>query len=215
MVSCPAIPTTYSNISLGIGAAYSISSWILIHQLKADSDILNENSKESLWDDYKYGFGISTGNYWLGNEKVHQLTSSGKWKLRVEVRGFVNRKWYSAEYTTFTLASEADKYRINVGGYTGDAGDGFNVSPQPDGVSNGMPFTNADINIDYYNPFVDVRSNNSRSLCAAGFGAWWWNNCGTSALTIPGGWSMWGTLNLTVQLPNYYVVDSRMMISTI
>ena len=142
----------------------------------------------------------------LATKRSHQLTTSGKWKLRVEVQSSVNLKWYSAEYTTFTLASEADKYRINVGGYTGDAGDGFNVSPLTRGVTTNMPFTTVDDDNDYYFYHYTIVD------CASKAGGWWWNGCGTSALTVPGGSSMWGTLTVTVGLANFQVKDNRMMI---
>lgn len=29
------------------------------------------------WDDYKRGFGQSEAEFWLGNERIHKLTSQG------------------------------------------------------------------------------------------------------------------------------------------
>ena len=36
------------------------------------------------WDEYKKGFGDLRGEYWLGNEKIHQLTEIPS-QLRVEI----------------------------------------------------------------------------------------------------------------------------------
>ena len=173
----------------------------MIHQCKSSTDRF---SFAKFWEQFKNGFGDANSSYWLGNEKVYQLTTSGKWKLRVEVQSSMNLKWYSAEYTIFTLASEADMYRINVGGYTGDAGDGFNFSPFTQGVTTNMSFTTID-KIDYYLLY-------SYPLCPPNFEGWWWNVCGTSALTVTMGSSMWGTLEVTVGLANFQVKDNRMMI---
>ena len=42
--------------------------------------------------------------------------------LRVDLEDFDGSITY-AEYTTFQVADEADKYRITIGGYNGTAGD--------------------------------------------------------------------------------------------
>ncbi|CAF4021142.1 unnamed protein product, partial [Rotaria sp. Silwood1] len=31
------------------------------------------------WDDYKNGFGDLHTEFWLGNEKIHQLTNQGQY----------------------------------------------------------------------------------------------------------------------------------------
>lgn len=31
------------------------------------------------WDDYRNGFGDLRGEFWLGNEKIHQLTNQGQY----------------------------------------------------------------------------------------------------------------------------------------
>jgi hypothetical protein len=37
------------------------------------------------WVDYKRGFGDPSGNYWLGNDRIHQITSTGLYKMRADV----------------------------------------------------------------------------------------------------------------------------------
>jgi len=34
----------------------------------------NSPSFSRNWNDFKAGFGVVTGNFWLGNDQIHQLT---------------------------------------------------------------------------------------------------------------------------------------------
>ena len=70
------------------------------------------------WTDYKQGFGNMDGEFWLGLDKIHRLTSSGQYKLRVDLETFAGNTAY-AEYGLFGVASEDDKYKLSVTGYSG------------------------------------------------------------------------------------------------
>ena len=72
-----------------------------------------------IWTEYKQGFGNLSGEFWLGLDKIHRLTSQTNNKLRVELEDFDGNTVY-AEYDTFAVADEADKYRLTVAGYTGN-----------------------------------------------------------------------------------------------
>ena len=74
------------------------------------------------WESYKNGFGNLSGEFWLGNDNIHRLTDSDDVMLRVDLQDFEGYITY-AEYTTFKVADEADKYRLLIGGYKGTAGD--------------------------------------------------------------------------------------------
>ena len=45
------------------------------------------------WDDYKYGFGNLTGEYWIGNENLHFLTNQGNYRsvIDIEIIRFVRK----------------------------------------------------------------------------------------------------------------------------
>jgi len=108
------IPTQSSSLVL-----MSVFGWIIIHQHLGDSFVW-----QLPWADYKTGFGSIGNNFWLGLEAIHLLTSSQDYRLRVEVQQTSTDKWYSAEYWTFKVGDELiDKYRLEVSGYSGDAGD--------------------------------------------------------------------------------------------
>ena len=49
--------------------------------------------------------------------------------LRVDMEDFDGNIKY-AEYTTFQVADEADKYRILIGGYSGTAGDSLTYASE-------------------------------------------------------------------------------------
>ena len=96
----------------------SVFGWIIIHQHLDDT-----LDWQLRWADYKTGFGSIDGNFWLGLEAMHLLTSSQDYQLRVEMQQTSTSKWFSAEYWMFKIGDELDKYRLGVSGYSGDAGD--------------------------------------------------------------------------------------------
>ena len=78
------------------------------------------------WTDYKNGFGDACGEYWLGNEGIHQLTTKKKFKLMIVMTGWNHfTKW--ALYDAFSLADEANGYRLKLGSYFGNTGDSMAV----------------------------------------------------------------------------------------
>ena len=55
---------------------------------------------------------------------LHRLTDANDVMLRVDLEDFEGNITY-AEYKTFKVADEADKYRLTLGEYSGTAGDSF------------------------------------------------------------------------------------------
>ena len=70
------------------------------------------------WNTFKEGFGNASGEYWIGNDYLHYLTSTRSYTLRIELEDWDNERRYAA-YSSFAVASEADKYRLTLGSYTG------------------------------------------------------------------------------------------------
>ena len=69
---------------------------------------------------------IACGEYWLGNEALHKLMAIKTFKLQILVIDW-NRFLYFASYDTFSLADEANGYRLNHGSYSGNAGDSMAI----------------------------------------------------------------------------------------
>ena len=118
------------------------------------------------WDAYKQEFGDMNGNFWLGLEKLHKLAAPGKGAiLRVDLKHmeFEDKKY--AKYSLFEISGESDGYLLEVGGYSGDAGDSL-------AKQNKMKFSTKDKDQDTYG-----------SNCAELYkGAWWYNACHDSNL---------------------------------
>ena len=68
------------------------------------------------WTEMK-GFGDVDGNFWMGNEYLHQLTMNGTYKRRVDLQAAADNKWYWA------VDAETAKYKLHIANYTGNAGD--------------------------------------------------------------------------------------------
>ena len=74
------------------------------------------------WESYKNGFGDLNGEFWLGNDNLHRLTAADDVMMRVDLEDFDGNIRY-AEYMTFKVADEGDKYRVLIEEYSGTAGD--------------------------------------------------------------------------------------------
>ena len=116
------------------------------------------------WTDYKEGFGDVSGEFWLGNDVIHQLTTSANYTLKIVLTDWDNVTKYTI-YNSFNIANEADGYRLTVGEWSGNAGNSMNVH-------NGKMFTTRDKDNDLY-----------IGNCADfSIGAWWYQSCCTANL---------------------------------
>ena len=118
------------------------------------------------WNDYKSGFGQLTAEFWLGNDKIHRLTAARPNALRVELEDWNRVKVY-AKYSKFNISDEQSNYRLEVGSYSGTAGDSFAW------YNNKMAFSTKD------------RDNDGKlyTHCAIyASGGWWYRGCRYSNL---------------------------------
>ena len=68
------------------------------------------------WADYKNGFGSTSGEFWLGNDNIHSLTSKGKHELRIDLEAFDGETRF-AEYSGFSIDAESNNYRLRLERY--------------------------------------------------------------------------------------------------
>lgn len=123
---------------------------------------------DKLWNDYRYGFGNVSEEYWLGNDRLHELLSRGDYVLRVHIEDWANNARY-AEYKLFNIGSASENYRLTVGKYSGNAGDSL-------ATNNQTAFSTTDVQ-------NDLRNADSSCASVNYIGAWWYPyGCGYSSL---------------------------------
>ena len=124
------------------------------------------------WEEYKQGFGSLDGDFWLGNENIHAITSTGVFELRIDM--MYNGNFAFAHYDSFSVGNEKSNYVLHVAHYDGTAGESLS------GEHNGKPFSTHDRDNDNW-------GNN----CAIEYvGAWWYDDCHHSNLN--GQWGAGG-----------------------
>jgi len=128
---------------------------LLIQQNVDGSGFFNRS-----WAEYKVGFNDLRGNYWLGNDLLHQLTDNARYKLRCLVQANSNGLIYEANYGTFLVGSESNNYTLTVARYSGNAGDSMRYH-------NGMMFST-------YDRDNDLSSENCGKIVGGGF---WYQTC--------------------------------------
>ncbi|XP_071836930.1 uncharacterized protein [Apostichopus japonicus] len=94
---------------------YCKGGWMLF-QKRVDASVSFFND----WITYRDGFGDLNSSFWLGNEKIHVISAERDHQLRIEI-------WFNTtndaseylHYNLFRISSEATKYEITLGSYTG------------------------------------------------------------------------------------------------
>lgn len=69
-------------------------------------------------------FHCNLGEYWLGNDRVSQLTKLGPTELLVEMQDWTGAKVH-AKYQQFTVQGDSSSYILSVDKYSGTAGNTF------------------------------------------------------------------------------------------
>ncbi|KAM9425665.1 fibrinogen beta chain [Pholidichthys leucotaenia] len=141
------------------------------------------------WDEYRRGFGNiafdsgkghcqTPGEYWLGNERISQLTKMGPTEVLIEMEDWTGAKVH-AQYQQFTVQTEVSQYVLAVDGYSGNAGNGFlEGSLELYGenrtmtIHNGMKFSTYDRDNDNWNPGDPYKQCSKEDG-----GGWWYNRC--------------------------------------
>ncbi|KAL7631285.1 UNVERIFIED_CONTAM: hypothetical protein RMT77_018419 [Armadillidium vulgare] len=127
-------------------------------------DIPNRENFYRKWTKYKLGFGNLSNEFWLGLDNIHSLVSDTLMELRVDLEDYEGGvRW--AKYEYFFISDENGKYQLDIGNYSGNAGDG--LKPH-----SGMKFTSQDQDNDI----------SSKNCAETSKGAWWYSACHSSNL---------------------------------
>ena len=122
------------------------------------------------WASYKNGFGDSEGEFWIGNDVMHMMTTEEENMLRIHLSAFDDDE-INLDYTSFSVGNESAFYNLHLG--------------LPTGTAANTPASNS---LRYHNnhPFstFDRKNDAFEQNCAATYkGGWWFNGCYFGFLT--------------------------------
>uniref|UniRef100_A0A8C5R884 Fibrinogen C-terminal domain-containing protein n=1 Tax=Leptobrachium leishanense TaxID=445787 RepID=A0A8C5R884_9ANUR len=118
------------------------------------------------WSAYQKGFGDQDGEFWLGNDNIHHLTSKGEFQLRVDLEDFQKKRTH-ATYSGFSIGGEEGGYSLHVDKVIdGKAGNSLSLH-------NNRRFSTKDVD-------HDLRQ--GASCAEIHQGAWWYDSCLLSSL---------------------------------
>uniref|UniRef100_A0A4Y0BJ08 Fibrinogen C-terminal domain-containing protein n=1 Tax=Anopheles funestus TaxID=62324 RepID=A0A4Y0BJ08_ANOFN len=140
---------------------YESGGWIVIqHRFNGSTDFYRN------WQEYKNGFGNLDGEFWLGLDRIHQLTVSSPHELVVLLEYSEGFKTY-VKYDQFEIGDENEKYVLKkVGRHSGNAADSLRYHQ-------GKKFSTLDADNDTWR---------EENCAVESKGAWWFGDCGTSNL---------------------------------
>ncbi|XP_061195735.1 ficolin-1-like [Saccostrea echinata] len=122
---------------------------------------------KATWDEYKKGFGDVQGNYWLGNDLIHQLTTVYNSSLYITMKK-TDGHVYHAQYSSFSISNETDGYRLSLGKFSGN-------------VLHDEFRDHTVVDKEFY-----TFDHDNAAKCSAQCGSgWWYQSCTTTNLNAP------------------------------
>ncbi|XP_052069118.1 ryncolin-1-like [Mytilus californianus] len=211
---CPKpLPTECEEITVrrGNGIYTIFSNWSSVSGFEVYCDFETDNGNWTVfqrringttdffrrWEEYENGFGNLEAEFWLGNQKINELTSKGLHELRVDLTDFEGNTGY-AKYSKFSVGNVSTKYKLEVGGYSGDLGDKLQYN-------NRMRFTTKDRD----NDADPGNCANQRN------GAWWYKYC--TYVNLNGRYVQGGQIDMkgitwkALKWKSYYSMKSSVM----
>ncbi|KAF6739388.1 Fibrinogen-like protein 1 [Oryzias melastigma] len=138
-----------------------------------------KESFDRAWVEYKHGFGdvhSPEGEFWLGNEPLHQLTSQGDYDLQIDMEDFKGNHRF-AKYRNFRVDDEQDQYQLHVGEYTGTGDDALSDALNPNSpCSGGIKFSTFD-----HPNYINAGDDKGRCIRHSKSG-WWFCRCDSGNL---------------------------------
>ncbi|XP_041565009.1 fibrinogen-like protein 1 [Drosophila elegans] len=137
-----------------------LDGWMVIQRRQDGSESFTRH-----WQDYKDGFGNVEREFFIGLEKLYQLTNAVPHELYIKL-GTLEGVYKYAHYNDFKIGSEQEFYELKaLGNYSGSAGDSLIRHKNKN-------FSTFDRNNDPSGADCAEKNN----------GGWWFANCFDSAL---------------------------------
>ncbi|XP_038066903.1 uncharacterized protein LOC119736938 [Patiria miniata] len=157
----------------------------IVFQRRLDGSV----SFNRTWQEYAEGFGNLTGEFWLGNQKLHSLTRNWGRELVITLNAFDGDE-ARIRYKYLNVDSSENKYELFVDGFSAESGD------SGDSLWRHSHYT------DFSTPDKDHDSDGEN--CAEKFhGGWWYEYCGSDIFS-------WFSSNLNGLYHNNATVDDYM-----
>nr|XP_039261386.1 fibrinogen-like protein 1 [Styela clava] len=142
----------YCDCSVG----ESGSGWMVMQRRYLDMESFDRDLRH-----YIHGFGMPTGDYWMGLQAIRHFTSTVPHELRITVK-LADGRQFTTYFDQFSIGDEKENFKLRI-------------TPTPEQASvdfaamhNGMEFTARDSDNDQW------RDGN----CAKSYGGgWWFNRC--------------------------------------
>jgi ficolin len=159
-------PATATSLTARCDMDTDNGGWIVI-QRRLPNGTVNFTRN---WYDYENGFGDLEGEFWYGLKNIHYFTSQDDVELRIDMVMEDDGSELSWTYQTFQVAGPSDKYRLTIGGGSGQGQDAMEYH-------NGMQFSTHD---------ADHDKKEASPPCAYEHqGGWWYNSCYHTNLNGP------------------------------
>ena len=143
-----------------------VSSSLLVIERTIQRRISDGVDFDRGWEDYVNGFGDIDGNYWMGLEEIHQLTTTHNVSLYIDIETFEGDP-FTLKLETFSVGNATSNYTLHFAGYS-QSSDRVKYTAFPCHY-NGMMFTTRDRDNDRWST-GNCASENRR-------GGWWYHNC--------------------------------------
>ncbi|MEQ2176843.1 hypothetical protein XENOCAPTIV_024034 [Xenoophorus captivus] len=141
--------------------------WTVVQHITVNSSV----DFDRTWDEYKNGFGDVTGDHWLGNEYLYQLTRGpARYKLGVKLVD-PDAVIKMGEYDPFLVEEEFTGYRLRLGLFQGTALDALTLDTE-NYLHDNQKFTTKDRDNDNY--FQNCAKLEFQGVPGGG---WWYDAC--------------------------------------
>jgi len=149
---------------------YCENGWLVIQRRTSGTLAFHRN-----WNDYVQGFGSLSGDHWLGLDNINRLTQSNDYQLRIDMTDQTGSSSY-AKYSLFKVGGVATKYDLDLGSFSGTAGD--SLTPQSSIPGLNWDYTKLNLKGSKFSTKDSDNDGSSTINCAKKWtGGWWFNDC--------------------------------------